>query len=474
MMSCFYFTLKSRKYQMFLSLDKTRRGHLDIGEIGQGKGIARLKVAIATLGCKVNQYESAGIHEALERRGLDIVTFDQPADYYVINTCTVTNRSDIESRRLIRRAARANPQAQIIVTGCYAKLAADDLRKMPGVALVTDQKAMIPEAIAAAKPLEGIVLPNLADFPPDFSGLKPVRFYGHTRAFLKIQDGCNSRCRYCIVPFARGPSCSVPERDVLNRIDELSRAGFREIVLTGIHLGAYGADLTPPTDLFSIVKFVSDHRTVERLRLSSIEPMEITDSLIALFEHSRILCRHLHIPLQSGDNGILNRMGRPYDSAFFAHLLKKIWRAVPDLAVGLDVMVGFPGEDEQAFERTIQFIADSPVAYLHVFPYSERPGTEAATLSGKVTDREKTSRAERMRSLGKRKRTAFAQRFLGEKMAVLVEGKPDRKTGLWKGFSGNYIPVMLEDGDVTLVNQIVQVRADRCQDGKLYGRIVDA
>jgi threonylcarbamoyladenosine tRNA methylthiotransferase MtaB len=202
--------------------------------------------------------------------------------------------------------------------------------------------------------------------------------------------------------------------------------------------------------------------------------MEITDSLIALFEHSKILCRHLHIPLQSGDNGILNRMGRPYDSAFFAHLLKKIWRAIPDLAVGLDIMVGFPGEDEQAFESTIQFIADSPVAYLHVFPYSERPGTEAATLSGKVTDREKTSRAERMRSLGKRKRTAFAQRFIGEKMAVLVEGRSDRETGLWKGFSDNYIPVILEDGDASLVNKIVQVRADRCQDGKLHGRIVDA
>jgi threonylcarbamoyladenosine tRNA methylthiotransferase MtaB len=473
MMTCSYFTLKCGEYQMFLSLDKTRRGRLDVGEICQGKEIVRLKVAIATLGCKVNQYESAGILEALERRGLDVVTFDQPADYYIINTCTVTARSDVQSRQLIRRAARTNPRAQIIVTGCYAKLAADDLRKIPGVALVTDQKAMIPEAIAAAKPMEGIVLPDATHSSPDLSSLKPVRFDGHTRAFLKIQDGCNSRCRYCIVPFARGPSRSVPEREVLNRIDELSRAGFREIVLTGIHLGAYGADLTPPTDLLTIVKTVSDHRAVERLRLSSIEPMEITDSLIALFEHSRILCRHLHIPLQSGDDDILNRMGRPYDSAFFAHLLEKIWRALPDMAVGLDVMVGFPGEDEQAFERTLQFIADSPVAYLHVFPYSERPGTEAAEMSGKVSDADKKDRAERMRNIGKRKRTAFAQRFLGEKMAVLVEGKPDRKIGLWKGFSGNYIPVMLEDGDVTLVNQIVQVRADRCQDGKLYGRLVD-
>jgi threonylcarbamoyladenosine tRNA methylthiotransferase MtaB len=437
------------------------------------EGITHLKVAIATLGCKVNQYESAGILEALEGQGFERVSFDQPADYYVINTCTVTGRSDVQSRQLIRRAARTNPQAHIIVTGCYAKLAADELRKMPGVALVTDQKALISEAIAAAGRPDGPMPPVHADAHPDISSLKPMKFHGHTRAFLKIQDGCNSRCRYCIVPFVRGPSRSVPEREVIERIDELRRAGFREIVLTGIHLGAYGVDLTPPTNLVAIVKNVSGHRAVERLRLSSIEPMEITDPLIALFQHSEIFCRHLHIPLQSGDDGILNRMGRPYDAGFFVHLLERIWRAVPDLAVGLDVMVGFPGEDEQAFRQTMQLIADLPVAYLHVFPYSERPGTAAAAMSGKVSDADKKERAKRMRDLGKRKRMAYAEKFIGKKMAVLMESQSDRGTGLWKGFSGNYIPVLVKDGDVSLVNQIVQVLADRCQDGKLYGRIID-
>jgi threonylcarbamoyladenosine tRNA methylthiotransferase MtaB len=432
-----------------------------------------LKVAVATLGCKVNQYESAGILDALKKHGVEVVRFDQPADYYVINTCTVTDRSDIESRRLIRRAARACPGAQIIVTGCYAKLAANDIRRMPGVALVTDQKALIAEAIAMAAPHTAIALQAVAPGWPDLSALKPIRFFGHTRAFLKIQDGCNSRCRYCIIPFARGASRSVPERGVIGHIDKLRHAGYREIVLTGIHLGAYGADMTPPTDLFSLVKILCDDRAVERLRLSSIEPLEITDPLIALFQYSEVLCRHLHIPLQSGDDGILKRMGRPYDAKSFAHLLEKIWRAVPDLAVGLDVMVGFPGEDKRAFERTVALIEDLPVAYLHVFPYSERAGTEAAAMSGKVSDGDKKDRAERMRNIGGKKRTAFAQRFIGRIMAVLVEGKPDRKTGLWKGFSGNYIPVVLEDGDVSLVNHIVQVLADRCQNGQLHGRIVD-
>jgi threonylcarbamoyladenosine tRNA methylthiotransferase MtaB len=437
------------------------------------EGITPLKVAIATLGCKVNQYESAGILEALEKQGFEGVSFDQPADYYVINTCTVTGRSDVQSRQLIRRAARTNPLAHIIVTGCYAKLAADELRKMPGVALVTDQKVLIPEAIAAAGRLNGSLPTIHADAPSDIASLNPVRFHGHTRAFLKIQDGCNSRCRYCIVPFVRGPSRSVPEREVIQRIDELRRAGFREVVLTGIHLGAYGVDLTPPTNLVAIVKNINDHRTLERLRLSSIEPMEITDPLIALFQHSEILCRHLHIPLQSGDDGILDRMGRPYDAGFFVHLLEKIWRAVPELAVGLDVMVGFPGEDEQAFRQTVKFIEDLPVAYLHVFPYSERPGTAAATMSGKVSEADKKERAKRMRDLGKRKRVAYAEKFIGKKMAVLMEGKSDRGTGLWKGFSGNYIPVLVKDGDASPVNQIVQVLADRCHDGKLYGRIMD-
>ena len=432
-----------------------------------------MKIAIATLGCKVNQYESAGIFEALQKKGLEVVPFDQSADYYIINTCTVTGRSDAQSRQLIRRAARTNPEARIVVTGCYAKRAGAELSKMPGVALVTDQKAFIPNLIAAAGQQKHLALPDHITSPPDLSDLKPLKFNGHTRAFLKIQDGCNGRCSYCIIPLARGPSRSIPEEEAIRRVDELSCAGYREIVLTGIHLGAYGMDLTPPTNLFNFVKTVTDARAVGRLRLSSIEPMEITDPLIALFKHSEILCRHLHIPLQSGDDKTLNRMGRPYDTDFFAHLLGKIWQAVPDLAIGLDVMVGFPGEDEQSFRRTLQFVEDLPVAYLHVFPYSERPGTVAATMSGKVSEADKKNRAERMRNLGWKKRTAYTEKFIGKKMTVLMEGRPDRETGLWKGFSDHYIPVLVKNGNIALANRIVPVVADYGEDGKLHGRIVD-
>lgn len=432
-----------------------------------------MKIAVATLGCKVNQYESAGIMEALEASACKIVAFDEEADFYIVNTCTVTGRSDAQSRRLIRQAAKTNPDGQIIVTGCYARRAAAELKKIPGVALVTDRKDLIPQTVAAAA--SGKLTPESpADAFCDPACLKPTRFPGHTRAFLKIQDGCNSRCRYCIVPLVRGPSRSIPQREVISRINELNHAGFREVVLTGIHLGAYGADLAPPTELTDVVKTIVADRAVLRLRLSSIEPLEITDSLIALLQHSDILCRHLHIPLQSGDDVILKEMGRPYDTGYFRQLLEKIQKAVPDLAIGLDVMAGFPGEDEQAFNRTMQFIAALPVAYLHVFPYSERPGTAAAAMPGKISAVEKKYRVQALRDLGKEKRTAFAERFVGRNLQVLVEGKPDSEMGMWRGFSGNYIPVLLEDGDVSLVNQIVAVTAHRCFEGKLYGRTMHA
>jgi threonylcarbamoyladenosine tRNA methylthiotransferase MtaB len=430
-----------------------------------------MKVGMATLGCKVNQYESAGIAEALVAYGFDIVPIDEHADYYIINTCTVTGRSDIESRRLIRRAARINPRAHIVVTGCYAKLAAETLKKMPGVALVTNHKALIPASIAAAKAQQPLHM-GPAESLHDHAELRPVRFRGHTRAFLKIQDGCSSRCSYCIVPLARGPNRSVPEKDVIDRMAELRRAGFREIVLTGIHLGIYGTDLNPATDLTRMVKRIHEDRAVERLRLSSIEPLEITDELIELLQRSEMICRHLHIPLQSADDGILKRMGRPYDSTFFARLLERIWSKVPDLGVGVDVMVGFPGEDERAFLRSLQFIADLPVAYLHVFPYSERPGTAAAGLPGKVPDADKKIRTRDMRMLGANKRMHFAKRFIGSKLRVLVEGKPDPETGLWRGFSDNYIPVLLRDGNASLVNHIVDVFAEEAREGKLLGKVM--
>jgi len=429
-----------------------------------------MKVAMATLGCKVNQYESAGILEALEERGFSIVSFNTVADFYIVNTCTVTKRSDCQSRQLIRRAARTNPGASIIVTGCYARIAPGEIGKIGGATHIVEHKAALPNLL-------GQVAGGHADEAWRETGeeglpgeLHPRKFPGHTRAFLKIQDGCNTFCAYCIVPYARGRSRSLPEKDVHDRIRELDRAGFREIVLTGIHLGAYGRDLRPASSLLGILKGAEEKRSVERLRVSSLEPGEVTDGMIAFFRTSAVLCRHLHIPLQSGSDDVLSRMGRPYDAAFFRDRLERIWRAVPDMAIGLDVMAGFPGEDEEAFNRTVRLIEDLPVAYLHVFPYSDRPGTAAAAMPGKVGEKEKKLRAAQLRDMGKRKRSDFAGRFVGKTVSVLIEGGGGPGSEFAKGFSGQYIPVFVRTRGAAPVNQIVEVVAETCKDGKLYGR----
>ncbi len=425
------------------------------------------------MGCKVNQYESAGIMEILDKSVYVSVPFNAKADCYIINTCTVTGRTEYQSRNLIRRAIRTNPDACIIVTGCYAQVAPHDLAGIPGVTLVAGnaEKDHIPrlmERLAKRDPQLHVSDIRKAG---KFSGLNPLRFAGHTRAFLKIQDGCNSFCSYCIVPYARGHSRSLAYMDVLKQIETLAGSDYREIVLTGIHLGVYGQDLAPPSNLYEIMKHVDRNRLVRRLRLSSIEITEISDDMMQLIAEGATLCKHLHIPLQSGDDVILSAMKRNYDSAFFKNRLHVITQAIPDIALGLDVMVGFPGEEEKQFGNTLRLIAELPIAYLHVFPYSGRPGTVATGLPGKVDERVKKRRGDILRKLGKEKRDAFARRFVGKKLSVLVENKKDKDTGLLRGFSDNYIPVIIENGNSSLVNRVLNVIPDYSLDGKLCARI---
>jgi threonylcarbamoyladenosine tRNA methylthiotransferase MtaB len=433
-----------------------------------------IKVAISTLGCKVNQYESTGIIEKLDKSIFLQVPFNTKADCYIINTCTVTGRTDYQSRQLIRRAIRTNPDASVIVTGCYAQVAPHDIARIPGVTFILGnaEKAHIPQIIQNAVNGDPQVLVSDICEARELSEFSPSKFSGHTRAFLKIQDGCNSFCSYCIVPYARGVSRSLPESAVLEQIEMLARADYREIVLTGIHLGVYGQDLIPPSNLFNILEYVEKNKIIERLRLSSIEITEITDEMIRLIKKGATICRHLHIPFQSGDDKILSVMKRNYDSAFFKNRLEEICLAIPDIAIGIDVMVGFPGEGEEEFSNTLQLIEELPVAYLHVFPYSERPGTLASKLTDRVNEAVKKRRSEILRDIGKKKRNTFAERFLGEKLTVLVEDKKDKDTGCMKGFSNNYIPVLIRDSNSSLVNSIVNVIPDDSREGKLHARIV--
>ena len=433
-----------------------------------------VRVAVATLGCKVNQYESAGIVQTLKESGFAHVPFNETAEVYIINTCTVTGKTDHQSRQLIRRAARNNPGAAILVTGCYAQTAPEEIVRIPEVALIAgnqEKMDILPLIREMARGERKTVLSDIGKVK-EFSTLEARSFPGRTRAFLKIQDGCDAFCSYCIVPYARGRSRSLPEKEVLARIATLGKSGYREVVLTGIHLGAYGRDLHPATDLLAILRYVEEKKPVARLRLSSLEPREITKDLLSFMSNSDVLCRHFHIPLQSGDDGILQLMGRDYDRTFFKSLIREISAYLPDAAIGVDVMAGFPGEGEKEFAATMQLIEELPIAYLHVFPYSLRKGTKASLLPYQVSDAERKERAQLLGRLGKEKREAFAGRFLGKELTVLLEEKRDRNTGWMQGFSDNYLPVLIRDGMFCHANHPVRVVIKAVLEGKLKGRIV--
>ncbi len=418
-----------------------------------------MKIAISTLGCKVNHYDSAVIEESLRQEGYHIASFAGTADVYIINTCTVTEKTDAQSRQLIRRALKANPHACVIVTGCYAQHAAQSVAALSdrvhvlGNTEKTDMGAYLKQITG-----KNMRIISVADCGCEkrFISAPAPRLFNRTRAYLKIQDGCNARCSYCIVPSVRGPSRSCAVEEVLSGFRNLVQAGYQEVVLTGIHLGAYGLDLSPPLHLVELLKRLSSDTACAqiRLRLSSLEPGEISDELIDVISRTDIVCPHLHIPLQSGDESIIRKMNRSYSSAFFKHRIEKLVSSIPDINIGIDVIAGFPGESEEHFQNTLSLIQDLPVGYLHVFPYSRRPGTPAALLSDQVPEHLKRERAQRLRDESQRKKQRFYSSFLHKTLPVLVEGKRDRKTGLLKGFSKNYIPLLLNGPDELMGKEI--------------------
>jgi len=432
-----------------------------------------LRVAVATLGCKVNHYESAGIIEKLEAGGISVVPFSSPADVYIVNTCTVTAKTDFQSRQLVRRAHRTNPSASIIVTGCYAQTAPQELAALPGVSMVagTEMKEKLPEIIQNITNEKQQIDVSDIGLKRTFSDLPVTRFPGQTRAYLKIQDGCNAFCSYCIIPYAKGRSRSLPQKDVIRQIQNLTEAGHKEIILTGIHLGEYGHDLPFPSNLLNLLIKIEDYTKLERLRISSINPTEISDDMIDHIRSSKIICRHLHISLQSGDDSILKLMRRHYNTGLFRDLVEKLQAAIPEIAIGTDVIAGFPGEGEKEFGNTVGFIENLGLAYLHVFPYSQRPGTSASSFPDQVIKSVKKERATILRDAGNRKRIEFNSGFIGKRLSVLVEESRDKETGYVKGFSGNYVPVLIPGSDMSLANHIVQVTGDHMIEEKVIGRI---
>jgi threonylcarbamoyladenosine tRNA methylthiotransferase MtaB len=432
-----------------------------------------ITVAIATLGCKVNQFETAAMQSDLAaREAIEFVPFSGHADLYIINTCAVTAKAAAQSRQLVRRAARANPEARIVATGCYAQVASQEILEMcdsPVCIVGNAFKDRLAEIVLSEGRCDLEMYVSDMRRQREISMLTADHFPGRTRAFLKVQDGCNQFCSYCIVPFSRGASRSVPLGSVLAQAEIFAGQGFREIVLTGIHLGHYGLDLEPRIGLEGLLQALLDRGHSVRYRISSLEPTEVSSGILEMMRHAPQLMPYLHIPLQSGDDHVLKMMNRRYTRDVFASIVKRCAAQVPDAAIGVDVLVGFPGESEKAFQNTYNLIGSLPVSYLHVFPYSPRPGTVAAGLPDQVPKGVKEERVALLRDLDHKKRTAFYSRNIGKTHQVLVEGRK-RDTKLLRGFTENYIPVNFEAPQKE-INSILTVQIERIEEGAVFGRL---
>ena len=419
---------------------------------------------VVTLGCKLNQFDSASIEGLLRARGFREAKGEDPAGVYVVNTCTVTENADREARRLARRARRENPGCRLLVTGCSVELDREGLARDPGIDAVVghSDRERIPailDRIAAES--DPATLGEIAciEEAEETAAAGPLHYGDRTRAFLKVQEGCDLSCAYCIIPQVRGASRSIAP-DLLERAAlALTARGYREIVLTGVNTGDYGKDLTPRTTLAALLQRLLRTPGLGRLRLNSLEPRTVTLEVVDLLAGEAGLARHLQIPLQSGCDATLKRMYRNYRTADYLETLERLRARVPDIGLGADVIVGFPGESAAEFEETYRFIAASPLNYVHVFSYSDRPGTPASRLPGPVSATDIRDRSARLRTLGEEIGLAFRRGFVGRILEVLpfVRRRPD---GRLRALSGNFIEVAL-DGDPSLVQRLVPVRIDR-------------
>jgi len=415
---------------------------------------------IKTLGCKVNQYESESIACQLQSNGFKPQSSD--ASFAIINSCTVTQKAGMQSRQLIRQTIRNNPHAIIIVTGCHAQTCPTDIQSIDGIHYIIGNafKHKISDHI-----IQLIEKGSLPKITPEIqlSDILTHKQYDHiplthlqyrTRPAIKIQDGCNAFCSYCIVPYARGPSRSLPAEKVLEQIKNLQHHQYKEIILSGIHLGQYGQDLKPSIQLIDLMKKIIEIQHCPRIRLSSIEPLEVTEELINLIVSHPCICHHLHISLQSGDDDVLKQMNRHYTRDYFKNLIIDIQKKIPDIAIGIDVLVGMPGESQQAFENTLSLLEELPAAYFHVFPFSLRKGTRAAHIKKSVPFQTIKKRAKQIRQLGIQKKIEFYTNNIGSKQDVLIEVSQNNEI---KGLSNNYIPVHIMDSDTKKCGQIIHV-----------------
>ncbi len=430
-------------------------------------------VAFQTLGCKVNHYETEAVWQLFKDAGYARVDFADHADVYVVNTCTVTNTGDKKSRQVIRRAIRQNPDSVICVTGCYAQTSPAEIMAIPGVDVVVgtqDRHKMIgyiEQFREERMPINAVGNIMKAKV---YEELDVPAFTDRTRASLKIQEGCNNFCTFCIIPWARGLMRSRQPEDVLKQAQQLVDAGYKEIVLTGIHTGGYGEDLKD-YNLAKLLKALESVNGLERLRISSIEASQITDEVLDVLKDSPIVVRHLHVPIQSASDTVLRRMRRKYTMAEFGERITRLKEVLPDCAITSDVIVGFPGETEEEFMETFNFINDHKFSELHVFPYSKRTGTPAAMMDDQVEESIKEERVARLIALSDQLAKEYASKYEGELLEIIPEEFSEEAGGRLVGYTDNYLRVAIE-GDESMIGQLVRVKITKAGYPMNHGQFV--
>jgi len=435
------------------------------------------KIAFYTLGCKVNQADTASMEEIFRQAGYEIVDFAAQADVYLINTCVVTNTGQRKSRQIINRAVRRNPLSLTVVTGCYPQTAPEEVRAIEGVDVIigNQERGRIVELVEQALThKQDTILDNVQQMTVDtkFEELGVGTETDKTRAFLKIQEGCNQYCTYCIIPYARGPLRSRSLASIRTEVEKLVAAGYKEVVLIGIHLGCYGKELVKEgkrLTLYDAVQAALSVEGVRRLRLGSLESVEVEPRLLQLMAQEPRLCKHLHLPLQSGCDKVLQSMHRPYDTARFKNLLADIRRQVPEVAITTDIIVGFPGETEEDFAATLRFAEECAFAKMHIFPYSKRKGTPAEAMPNQVEENVKAERAARLAQLDEKLHRQSLLSMVGKTEEVLFEQPVDEQH--MEGLCGPYLRVVVE-GDAQLAGEIRRVKITGVQEDWLQGELL--
>jgi len=424
------------------------------------------RISFYTLGCKLNQYETDNIRDKFIKSGYSVVNFGKQADISIVNTCVVTQRAEFKSRQTIRRAIKYSPQAFIIVVGCYAQINDEDVSRIPGVNMIlgSEEKFKVLDFLNGLNKTGKVFIKKSSSscgfYKEEGNGYSTDR----TRAFLKVQDGCNYYCSYCIVPYARGESRSRSISNIINQATNLTNSGFKEIVLTGVNLAEYYDDC----NLTSLVKKLININNVPRIRLSSIEVNKIDDEFIDLITGSEKICKHLHIPLQSGDSKILSLMKRKYTPEYYKRKIDKIVKKIPEIGIGTDVIVGFPGEKRENFENTLKFVKELPFSYIHVFGFSPRSGTKAENLPDNVNHEEIKERSQILRYIAKEKKKSFLHKNVGRIEEVVFESKEEK---IFSGFSSNYIRVKCKGED--LRNKLKRVKIVKSEDLYVNGEILN-